>query len=113
MLHPRKRADQIPETSSRFETFMMGKDIAQELVDCLELSIKNFRQKTTPRPNEIKRIRAALAAGKAELRPIFFRCIVEKPKKVEPQFTQVTVIPVPERGPKTIQIVCRSLPPRI
>ena len=43
----------------------MNSDLIQELTACLDLSLKNFEQDTIPRPTEIKRLREALAAGKA------------------------------------------------
>lgn len=47
----------------------MNSDLIQELTDCLGLALKNFESDTIPRPGEIKRLREALAAGKAIVEP--------------------------------------------
>lgn len=45
----------------------MTTETINELVECLELALKNFQQDTLPRPAQIKRMREAVAAARAEM----------------------------------------------
>lgn len=48
----------------------MTTETINELVECLELALKNFQQDTLPRPAQIKRMREAVAAARAEMQHI-------------------------------------------